>query len=150
MNEGSVRELPTLDTCFFLMYFAAPKNKKELDIQKKMKKDIFEWLKYKTCVVPTVVIAEFYYVTSAQDGEPYAQHRCGLIFNLPNIRLVPLTGKIAQRAGTLRHKCKDYRGKYIPLADCIIAATAIEIRQKKVVTIDPHFNNFPKLETSWY
>ena len=60
------------------------------------------------------------------------------------IRFIPPSEEIAHQAGEILLKEKD-----LPIADAIIAATAMAYTQGRVYTDDPHFKRIPGIRTVW-
>ena len=60
------------------------------------------------------------------------------------IRLIPPSEEIAGHAGEIILKDRD-----LPMADAIIAATAVTHTEGRVYTDDPHFEKIPGIHTLW-
>lgn len=60
------------------------------------------------------------------------------------ITFVPPSEAIAYRAGEI-----SLKDKTLPIADAIIAATALDKTQGRVYTDDPHFTKIPGIHTMW-
>ena len=60
------------------------------------------------------------------------------------IRFIPPSEEIAHQAGEILLKEKD-----LPIADAIIAATAMAYTQGRVYTDDPHFKKIPGISVTW-
>jgi len=60
------------------------------------------------------------------------------------IRLIPPSEEIAGQAGEIILKDRD-----LPMADAIIAATAVTHTKGRVYTDDPHFEKIPGIHTLW-
>jgi len=60
------------------------------------------------------------------------------------IRLIPPSEEIARHAGEMILKDRD-----LPVADAIIAATAIAHTGGRVYTDDPHFDRIPRIHVVW-
>ena len=60
------------------------------------------------------------------------------------IRFIPPSEEIAHQAGEILLKEKD-----LPIADAIIAATAMAYTQGRVYTDDPHFKKIPGIRVIW-
>ncbi len=61
-----------------------------------------------------------------------------------NIGFIPITEEIAKIAGEIVLK-----NPKVPIADAIIAATAIKYSRGVVVTDDPHFNSIKGVKSLW-
>ncbi len=60
------------------------------------------------------------------------------------IRFIPPSEEIARRAGEILLKERE-----LPIADAIIAATAMAHTQGRVYTNDPHFKKIPGIHVTW-
>ena len=60
------------------------------------------------------------------------------------IRFVPPSEEIAHQAGAILLKGRD-----LPIADAIIAATAIIHSEGRIYTDDPHFSNISGIRLVW-
>ncbi len=60
------------------------------------------------------------------------------------IRFIPPSEEIAHQAGEILLKEKN-----LPIADAIIAATAMACTQGRVYTDDPHFKKIPGISVTW-
>jgi predicted nucleic acid-binding protein len=83
-------------------------------------------------VVPTLVLVEFFDQACRRAGKRKASEACDAIL-ASGLESGPLTPAIARTAGGLR--C---RHRTVPIADCVVAATAAEL-DGRVVSDDPHF-----------
>ena len=93
-------------------------------------------------VLPTLVLAELFDQVCRHAGSKEAAEKCeALVASGLDIR--ELTAEIALAAGMIRCSHRD-----VPIADCIIAATAIHLGGR-VVTDDPHFRRVKGLRTTW-
>lgn len=63
---------------------------------------------------------------------------------MAGVSFVPVTEKLAMRAGEMTLKQRD-----LPLGDAVIAATALEFTQGRVYTDDPHFDGIPGISSIW-
>jgi len=93
-------------------------------------------------IIPTIALAEFCYSVCQRAGRKSAEQGVESLVS-SGLFLFPLTPRTATLAGTLRCELRD-----VPLADCIIAATAIQARGK-VISDDPHFKRFKKVKAEW-
>lgn len=60
------------------------------------------------------------------------------------IKFIPPSEEIAHQAGEILLKKRD-----LPIADAIIAATAMAYAQGRVYTDDPHFKKIPGISVAW-
>lgn len=132
-----------LDTGIFVIFF---KKEKEYD---KVKTIIDEIEGGGTkALISSITLSEIFYVFARYSGEDFARIIIDYIKSSP-INALPVTDSVAEKAGELKFK---YGGKQIkkglPLADCIIAATALE-NNAVLVTHDKHFEKIKSLKTQW-
>ncbi len=90
-----------------------------------------------------MVIHEVYKFEYENVGADTADLRIGSILN-GAFRIVDLTAPIAITAAKLRVR---YRG--LPTADSVIAATALELKSRQIVSDDPHFSKIEGIRTHW-
>ncbi len=93
-------------------------------------------------VVPTIVVAEFFDQACRRAGRRDATRMCDAIL-ASGLDVRPLTAAVARAAGALRCGNRD-----IPLADCVIAATAAQLGGK-VISDDPHFRELRGVSVAW-
>lgn len=93
-------------------------------------------------ILPSIVLAEVMNAVcrEAGRGQALAQVRA---LEQSGMTIVPLDIDLAREAGLLRCAHRD-----LPMADCIIAATAMRLRAR-VLTDDPHFARVKGLRTTW-
>ena len=92
--------------------------------------------------IPSIVVAEVAHILCVEAGrrEALAQVRAMEQYGL---EVVALDSGIASAAGILKCMHRD-----LPIADCIIAATALQAGGC-VVTDDPHFRRIEGLRVTW-
>ncbi len=90
-----------------------------------------------------MVIHEVYKFEYENGGADTAELRVGSILK-STFRIIDLTVPIAIAAAKLRAR---YRG--LPTADSIIAATALDLKSKQIVSDDPHFSKIEGIRTDW-
>ncbi len=93
-------------------------------------------------IVPAIVLAEFFNLICQRAGGREAAAKCQALVN-SGLTVRALSADIALRAGRLRSSHRQ-----IPLADCLIAATA-EIEGARVLTDDPHFRQLRTVRVAW-
>src|SRR5690349_11796510 len=91
----------------------------------------------------TITIAELLSTMGADVGLETTTLRINSA-RLAGVNFIPLSEKIASKAGEMVLKKGD-----LPLADAVIAATAIDLTQGRVYTDDPHFQKLAGLHTIW-
>lgn len=91
----------------------------------------------------TITIAELLSTMGADVGLETTTLRINSA-RLAGVNFIPLSEKIASRAGEMILKKSD-----LPLADAVIAATALDLTQGRVYSDDPHFQKIPGLHTIW-
>lgn len=92
-------------------------------------------------ILPTIVLAEFYALTSKRAGKIVAEKHFNELVNA-GLNIIELTVDISKQAGIFRRKYKEK----IPWGDCIIAATAVLNKAEIMITEDPHFKQFKELK----
>ena len=91
-------------------------------------------------LVSAVTIYEVYRINQIREGKTVATLRSETIQR--DFTVIPLDYAISVQAAQIG---EQYR---IPLADCVIAATALN-HNAPIVTDDPHFNMITGLKTRW-
>ena len=94
-------------------------------------------------VSSTITIAELLSNMGSIMGLETVQLRISSAKN-HGVEFVPPSEGIASRAGEIALKIRD-----LPLADVIIAATALDLVQGRVCTDDPHFASIPGIQPFW-
>ena len=93
-------------------------------------------------VLPTLVLTEFFDQVCRHAGARNAEEKCEALI-VSGLDIQPLSSEIALAAGRIRCRHRD-----VPIADCIIAATAMHFGGR-VVTDDPHFSKVKGLRRTW-
>lgn len=128
----------TLDTTFFVLHYFS----KEEDTLAKTRKVLYNCRKLgNKGILPTIVLAEFYALTSKRAGKIVAEKHFNELVNA-GLNIIELTVDISKQAGIFRRKYKEK----IPWGDCIIAATAVLNKAEIMITEDPHFKQFKELK----
>lgn len=91
----------------------------------------------------TITITELLSEMAPAVGLETVQHRINSA-KAAGIGFVPLSEAIASRAGEI-----SLRDKTLPIADAIIAATALNMTQGRVYTDDPHFGKIHGIHAIW-
>ena len=94
-------------------------------------------------VSSTITIAELLSTMGADVGLETTTLRINSA-RLAGVNFIPLSEKIASMAGEMILKNND-----LPLADAVIAATALDLTQGRVYTDDPHFQKTTGIRTVW-
>lgn len=105
-----------------------------------LKKTIEEIRNIKNRYISVIVIHEIYKLTLEKEGKDVAELRVKILEK--DFKIIDVNLNIAKISAQLRHK---YR---IPMADSIIAATAMELNLP-CITDDPHIKNILEIKTKW-
>ncbi len=93
-------------------------------------------------IIPTIVICETIQLICSREGKEKAE-MIYLSIMASGITIESLSPPIAKEAGILK---STYR--QVPVADCIITATAIR-NQAKIISDDPHFDLVKETKRIW-
>lgn len=127
-----------LDTRFFVeLFFSADVRRLELTRGK-----LRDLRRRREGVVPTLVLAEFFDQACRRAGQRKAAGAFEAIL-AGGLEMGPLTSAVARAAGSLH--CQHRR---VPMADCVVAATAAEAGGR-VVSDDPHFSELRGIKVTW-
>ena len=127
-----------LDTRFFIEHFFSS----DAEVLERTRKRIRDLRRRGDGVVPVIVVAEFVDQACRRAGRREAREKAEAILQ-SGLAIEPLRPAVALAAGALR--C-SHRG--VPMADCVIAATADEVRGR-VVSDDPHFRQLKGVRVAW-
>ena len=129
-----------IDTRFFVVHFLA-----ENEETKGKTRKVLESLQKEANlgVVPTVVVHEFYKFEMENFGRDVADMRMNVILK-SELNTFDLDPSTAIEAARLRCRYSD-----LPMADAIIAATAIGTSSDFVLTDDRHFKQIKEVKTRW-
>ena len=94
-------------------------------------------------VLSTITITELLSEMSPAVGLETVQHRINSA-KVAGIGFIPPSETIASRAGEI-----SLRDRTVPIADAIIASTALDKTQGRVYTDDPHFEKIPGVRVLW-
>ena len=93
-------------------------------------------------IIPAIVVAETTNFVCREGGREKAVAHVRTLEH-SGLEIVPMDSSLAKEAGTLKCAYRD-----VPMADCVIAATAI--REKgSVVSDDAHFRQIKNLRVTW-
>jgi len=90
--------------------------------------------------VSSIVVHEVYRLTLQKEGRKVAQLRAGLVGK--DFEVIPVDEALAVTSAEIR---QEYA---VPMADSIIAATAVSLRAG-CVTDDPHIQRIRGIKTRW-
>ena len=93
-------------------------------------------------IIPSIVVAETTNFVCREAGRQEARAHIRAMEH-SGLEIVPVDAALAIEAGMLRCVHRD-----LPLADCLIAATALRAAGA-VVSDDPHFSRVKNLRTTW-
>jgi len=94
-------------------------------------------------VSSSITIAELMSAMGATVGQETTQLRINSA-RLAGVNFIPLSEKIASKAGEMILRNGD-----LPLADAVIAATALDLTRGRVYTDDPLFQKITGLHVVW-
>ncbi|MEM3546161.1 MAG: PIN domain-containing protein [Candidatus Bathyarchaeia archaeon] len=129
-----------IDTRFFIVHFLA-----EDEETKSKTRRILESLQREASIgfVPTIVVHELYKFEMENFGRDVADMRVNAILK-SKLKVVDLDSSTAIEAARMRCKYAD-----LPMADAIIAATAIRTSSDFVLTDDRHIKQIKEVKTKW-
>ena len=90
--------------------------------------------------ISSIVVHEVYRLTFQKEGRQVAQLRVGLVGK--DFEVIPVDEEVAVTSAEIR---QEYA---VPMADSIIAATAVNLRAV-CVTDDPHIQRIRGIKTRW-
>ena len=90
--------------------------------------------------ISSIVVHEVYRLTFQKEGRQVAQLRVGLVGK--DFEVIPVDEEVAVTSAEIR---QEYA---VPMADSIIAATAVNLRAV-CVTDDPHIQRIQGIKTRW-
>lgn len=93
-------------------------------------------------IIPTIVVCETIQLICSREGKEKAE-MIYLSIVSSGIKMENLNPSIAKEAGILKSTYKQ-----IPLADCIIASTAIK-NQARIISDDTHFDFIKETKRTW-
>ena len=132
-----------LDTFAFTMFFKKEPGYEEV---KALLEDIEN--NRKTAFISAITLTELFYIFARYKEENFARAVLGYVKS-SNIIVIPISGQIAEKAGELKFRYGGRRiKKGLPIADCIIAATALE-KDAMLVTSDDHYKKIKNLKIQW-
>ena len=98
-------------------------------------------------MISVVTLSELFYILARERGLEFSRACIDIV--KAHVESVYLNEEIAEKAGELKfkHSGKELK-KGLPLADCVIAATAME-KDATLLTKDPHFKKIKDLKVKW-
>ncbi len=123
----------TYDTRFFVEHYYSENAEVTASTAREIRKQ-------KEKSVSSIVVHELYRLTLQKEGRQVAGLRAELLSK--DFRIVPVDAQLAIASAELRQKYGT------PMADSIIAATAISLRAD-CVTDDPHILKIREVRTRW-
>lgn len=127
-----------LDSVFFATHYGA----EDPSILERTRAKLSDLRRERRGLIPAVVMAEVANFLCRKAGRREAVSRLRAIEEY-GLEIVPLDAAIAREAGLLRCAHRN-----VPIADCIIAATALRAGGR-VVSNDPHFERIKGLRVTW-
>jgi predicted nucleic acid-binding protein len=127
-----------LDSRFLVEYYYS-QNK---EIRHKANQKMRELTQTSNGIIPTIVVCETIQLICSREGKEKAE-MIYLSIVTSGIKMESLSPSIAKEAGILKSTYKQ-----IPLADCIIASTAIK-NQAIIISDDSHFDFIKETKRIW-
>jgi predicted nucleic acid-binding protein len=127
-----------LDSKFLLTHYGA----KDEEVLSRTRTKLAALRKERRGVLPSIVIAEVANAICQEAGRAEALAKIRALEHA-GLEVVQLDPELAREAGFLQCLHRD-----LPMADCVIAATALRLRGR-VVSDDPHFSIVKGLRTIW-
>jgi predicted nucleic acid-binding protein len=129
-----------IDTRFFIVHFLAD-NRETTNKTRRILEDLQK--EDSQGIIQTVVVHELYKFEMEKLGREVADIRINSILK-SKLKIMNLDSQTAIEAARLRCKYAD-----LPMADAIIAATAIRTSSDFVLTDDIHIKQIKELKTKW-
>ena len=127
-----------LDSRFLVEYYYS----EDKEIRHKTNQKMRELTQTSNGIIPTIVISETIQLICSREGKEKAE-MIYLSIITSKIKMESLSPSIAKEAGILKSTYKQ-----VPLADCIIAQTAIK-NQARIISDDSHFDNIKETKRTW-
>ena len=127
-----------LDSRFLVEYYYS-ENK---EMQHKANVKMRELTQSGNGIIPTIVVCETIQLICSREGKEKAE-MIYLSIVTSGIKLESLSPSMAKEAGILKSTYKQ-----VPLADCIIATTAIK-NQARIISDDSHFDFIKETKRTW-
>lgn len=127
------------ETRFFIHFFSSPEPRLHGLLLELMRK-------YDRKLVSAITLFEVYKISLEREGKETAETRISRMRREFNV--IPVNDEIAVNGAQLKHATKLQRGKDIPMADSLIAATAM-VHRAVCITDTPHLDSIPRLKLRW-
>ena len=127
-----------LDSRFLVEYYYS----EDKQIRHKTNQKMRELTQTSNGILPTIVISETIQLICSREGKEKAE-MIYLSIITSKIKMESLSPSIAKEAGILKSTYKQ-----VPLADCIIAQTAIK-NQARIISDDSHFDFIKETKRTW-
>ena len=127
-----------LDSRFLVEYYYS----EDKEIRHKTNQKMRELTQTSNGIIPTIVISETIQLICSREGKEKAE-MIYLSIITSKIKMESLSPSIAKEAGILKSTYKQ-----VPLADCIIAQTAIK-NQARIISDDSHFDFIKETKRTW-
>jgi len=127
------------ETRFFIHFFSSPEPKTHWLLLELMEK-------YDRRLVSAITLFEIYEISLEREGKETAETRISRIRR--EFSLIPVDDAIAVHGARLKHAAKVRKGEDMPMADSLIAFTAI-LNKAVCITDSPHFDKIPELKRRW-
>jgi len=127
------------ETRFFVYFFASA----DPEIHRRL---LALMVQYQPRLVSTITIFELYKLSLEREGKETAETRTARIKK--EFQLLPVSDSIAIRGAQLKHLAKLRSNEDVPMADSLIAASAI-LNKAVCITDSPHFDKIPQVRHKW-
>ncbi len=127
------------ETRFFIHFFSSPDQRIHRLLLELMRK-------YDGKLVSAITLFEVYKLSLEREGRETAETRISRMRH--EFNMVPVDDMIAVSGAQLKHATKLQRGEDIPMADSLIAATAV-VHRAVCITDSPHLDKIPRLKRRW-
>jgi len=127
-----------LDTRFLVEYYYS----QDKETRQKTSQKVRELTQTGNGIIPTIVVSETIQLICSREGKEKAE-MIYLSIVTSGIKMENLSPSTAKEAGLLKSTYKQ-----VPLADCIIASTAIR-NQAKILSDDSHFDLIKETKRTW-
>jgi len=130
--------LIALDTTFVVLHYFS----KEEEVLSETKRVLYVCRKLgNKCVVPTIVLGEFYALAHKKAGKDIAEKHFTEIVE-SGLSIVEQPIEVSRQAGILRQKYEEKN----PWEDCIIAATGLMNKAEFIITEDQHLEQIKEVK----
>ena len=127
------------ETRFFIHFFSSPDPTVHRMLVGLMRR-------YDRKLVSAITLFEIYKISLEREGKETAETRVSRIRN--EFTIIPVDDAIAVRGAQLKHTAKVRMREDVPMADSLIAATALA-NKAVCITDSPHLGRIPQLKRKW-